>query len=77
MADIIARIPEAVDLEAETMRTNLRYRVITLVRLMQDTAARGERQIIYEAPFLQSVIDVFTGKGYTISHDGTAYQIGW
>jgi hypothetical protein len=77
MADIIARIPEAADLTAETTRNGLRFRVMQLVRLMQEAANAGQSQITYEAPFLNQVITVFTNKGYTISHDGTAYSISW
>lgn len=73
----MSRIPEAADLKAEADGRGLRFLVNRLATALVERAAQGEYSLAFTAEFNQNFIDVMVQKGYTISHDGTDYQISW
>jgi hypothetical protein len=72
-----SRIPDAADLRAEVEQAGLRFQILELNRLMREAAQKREFQCVFTAPFRQNAVDILEAKGYTVTHDGTAYTIDW
>lgn len=77
MLEMRNRLPLASDMAAEATRLGARYLMGALNKSIRETTAQRQRQCTLEAPFNQRIVDALESKGYTVTHDNTAYTITW
>lgn len=77
MLEMRNRLPLASEMAAEATRLGARYLMGALTKLIRETTAQRQRECTLEAPFNQRIADALESKGYTVTHDGTAYSISW